>query len=85
MNFYDLKVGLNEKDHFKRIEKAFPTSHPSYAIIFRYLDGFENKAQENLIYRCRMKCKASSNEIDEKLKVILKDITLIAYHLFRRL
>lgn len=74
MNFHDLKVGLNEKDYFKRIEKAFPTSHPSYAIIFRWFREFKRrkfdfKGDERSVRPSR----ASSKENSEKLKVILKD------------
>jgi [histone H3]-lysine36 N-dimethyltransferase SETMAR len=74
MIFYDFKVGLNEKDCFKRICQAFPSSHPSFATIFRWFREFKReKVDFEDDKRSGRPSTASSKENVEKLRVILRE------------
>lgn len=63
-----------KKTGFRRLSKAFSTSHPSYTTIFRWFWEFKHVKSDfkDDGWSGRL-LTASSNENVENLKVILKD------------
>ena len=80
MIFYDFKAGLNEKDSYKKLQKCFPGSSPSYATVFRWFKEFKReKTNFKDDHRSGRPSTAVTEKNVENLRKIIKDDRHVTY------